>query len=192
MRRLLVILVAVVATLGNVSCGDSKSKRSPGVPPVDVETSPRTGVDTGNDTAYELLAIQVQTIFEKNCISCHRGANPAAGLNLTIESVIVAKARDIANFILDGELPEQERLTDEEVEIIRAWQVANYPRPKNKPTPKPGDGSGNYPIGDKPNQNDPSQNKDGDYNKDEAPTKDGISKKRRILKRLLQCTSSYH
>ncbi|MFW7377554.1 MAG: c-type cytochrome [Oligoflexus sp.] len=194
MWRLLGILAAVLLTLWNVGCGSSKKKKNPVVPPVVTEAEQNSS-GSEQDKAFELLAIQVQTIFEKNCISCHQGDEPAAGLDFTVEAVIVANAEDIADFILEGGLPAQESLSSEEVEIIRAWQEADYPRPKS--VKKPGSGSGKDDdrscegkCGDK--GDDGKDGKDGD--KDPSQSKDDEhddfkSKKKRLLKRLLRCTS---
>lgn len=158
MRRSLISSISLVLfALVGVACKDSSRGSSPQPPPAIGENE-----NNNSNTSRELLATQVQRILEENCISCHQGSAPAAGMDMTNEATIIARAEDIADFILDDRLPATEGLTYEEVELIRAWKAAGYPRPKSKAPPKNGTGGGK-PGKDDPGKGDPSQN---DYGKD--------------------------
>lgn len=155
MRKLSSVVVVGVLAFGGFACKSAKKSSAPTPTQAVEETNKDEKKDTGAERrSRELLATQMDRIIEVKCLSCHQGESAQAGLDFTNEDVIVASSEIIASMILDKTLPAFDELSAEEVEIVRAWKDAGYPRPPIAAPELPDDNK------DKPNQNDKTKNPD--------------------------------
>jgi mono/diheme cytochrome c family protein len=63
---------------------------------------------------------QIQPIFQTHCVSCHRSGGVASP-NLQTQSQIVANASVSLKEIEAGRMPQNYKLPEEQIALIRAW-----------------------------------------------------------------------
>lgn len=88
--------------------------------PQNVVTPPADGNNLGD---------QMLRLIGRNCVSCHSGDEPSGNLDLTKVENIVMRSQDIASSILNGTMPPDGPLSEEELALVRAWQAAGFPAP---------------------------------------------------------------
>jgi hypothetical protein len=93
-------------------------------------------IAAGCDTSNVRYSVEVKTIFDSKCISCHSGVNPSGGISFNTYQDVktyldASSTRLISSIVRDGnasEMPQgQPKLADCDIGKIKKWVNAGYP-----------------------------------------------------------------
>lgn len=184
--RSLTLAGTILSCLLMISCGSDGKKGSNPAPAPNPTPTPTPTPNPGPDPRADgsPIADEMGRFIAKYCVECHNPDNNSAGIDLTNVNGLSENGETIFASIDSGRMPMDEEITAEEMEIVRAWRDAGFPRP-NPASLIPDNNAGpDAPGGDNDGKNDHDKGKycDEDYDKD-----DGHKKKFFDWKKKLKC-----
>jgi hypothetical protein len=107
---------------GTSAAGGSSGPRDAGP---EVARGPEAG--TGDSTSTVSYASQIAPLLKANCTSCHGGANPRAGINLSTYASVRSNANAANSAIQNGIMPPTGALSAANKQLFQSWVNAGAP-----------------------------------------------------------------